>query len=229
MDDDSPLDNPIWWALNTAQRPLKRGDGLAARFPPDISRLSGMASRTVQAFDDLAALTPNGDTAALFTAMPLVVPPGWQVLRTQALEQMVCGSIQAADAGNLVQLGSSDILEMLALTAQTEPGPFSEGTIRMGRYLGIRATESKQLAAMAGERLRLNGFTEISAVCTDPGHRGRGYGGKLVTALCSLILADGSTPFLHVKNDNGAKRLYESIGFRTRREIQLTVVKRIQQ
>ena len=113
--------------------------------------------------------------------------------------------------------------EMLALALVTEPGPFSEGTIRMGRYFGVRSDEGR-LIAMAGERLKLANYTEISAVCTDPAFRGRGYARALVAGLAAQALAEGCRPFLHVKTENGARGLYEALGFRLRRAINLTVL-----
>jgi predicted GNAT family acetyltransferase len=124
-----------------------------------------------------------------------------------------------------LRLGAEDVPEMLALAQATDPGPFSEGTIQMGRYYG-RRSEDGRLAAMAGERLRLTDYTEISAVCTDPAFRGRGYARMLVAGLAAQALAEGSTPFLHVKTENGARGLYEALGFRVRRTIQLTVLTR---
>ena len=79
---------------------------------------------------------------------------------------------------------------------------------------------------MAGERLQLTGYTEISAVCTDPAFRGRGYAKALVIGLAAQVLSEGNLPFLHVKTENGARGLYEAIGFRVRRSIQLTVLRR---
>jgi predicted GNAT family acetyltransferase len=114
---------------------------------------------------------------------------------------------------------------MLALAQTTEPGPFSEGTIKMGRYFGFKSDDG-QLVAMAGERLRMTGYTEISAVCTHPAYRGRGYARDLVNGLTRLAFLEGCIPFLHVKTENGAKAVYQSLGFRVRREMQLTVLKR---
>src|SRR5262245_23008055 len=112
---------------------------------------------------------------------------------------------------------------MLALTAATEPGPFLAETIQMGRYCGIRSNDGR-LIAMAGERLKLEGFTEISAICTAPEFRGRGFARTLVAYLVDQTLNEGKMPFLHVKAENGAKILYQKLGFRVRRTIQLTVV-----
>jgi predicted GNAT family acetyltransferase len=80
---------------------------------------------------------------------------------------------------------------------------------------------------MAGERLRPLGYTEISAVCTHPEYRGRGYASSLVFALIQKITKRDETPFLHVRAENvGAIRLYEKLGFKTRRIINIAIVKR---
>jgi len=102
---------------------------------------------------------------------------------------------------------------MLDLVARAQPGPFRKRTIDLGRYLGIR-TEDGRLVAMAGERLRMPGWTEVSAVCTDPEFRGKGLGARLTLAVAAGILARGELPFLHTVHDNdNAIRLYERLGF----------------
>jgi predicted GNAT family acetyltransferase len=120
-------------------------------------------------------------------------------------------------------LGTTDVPEMLELTASTEPGPFLPQTIQMGSYFGIRASDGR-LVATAGERLRSTEFAEIRAVRTHPEFRGSGYARDLTTFLAAQILAAGKSPFLHVKSENGAKVVYQKIGFRLRAAISLTVI-----
>jgi predicted GNAT family acetyltransferase len=120
-------------------------------------------------------------------------------------------------------LHAVDVPEMLALTAATQPGPILLETIQMGRYVGIRSRDGR-LVAMAGERLKLDNFTEISAVCTDPDFRGNGHARTLMIFLAGQILAEGKLPFLHVKSENGAELLYDKLGFRVHRAIHLTVL-----
>jgi predicted GNAT family acetyltransferase len=122
-------------------------------------------------------------------------------------------------------LNISHVDEMLALVELTKPGPFSRRTPELGSYLGIH--EGGQLVAMAGERLRLTGYTEISAVCTRPESRGRGYASSLVSALIQKITERDETPFLHVRTENvQAIRVYEKLGFKTRRIINIALVKK---
>jgi len=76
--------------------------------------------------------------------------------------------------------------------------------------------------------LHLPGFCEVSTVCTHPDYRGHGYGGALTTMVAESILERQETPFLHVAPANDrALRLYLKLGFRIRREIQLSMLKRL--
>jgi GNAT superfamily N-acetyltransferase len=217
------LDNPIWFALTTDHRLLARSHGLARRYPPDVSPLAALLHPTNDAFADLRRLVSPGEQVALFTASPLEVPGDWQVDRSLLIEQMICEALLAPPRVAPLPLGTTDVPDMLELTAATEPGPFFPQTIQMGSYFGIRANDGR-LVAMAGERLRSTAFAEISAVCTHPEFRGRGYARDLTTFLAAQILAAGKTPFLHVKSENGAKVVYQKIGFRLRAAIYLTVI-----
>jgi GNAT superfamily N-acetyltransferase len=218
-----PLDNPIWFALTTEHRILARSHGLARRYPPDVSPLAALLHPTNEAFADLQRLVSPGEHVALFTASPLDVPGDWQIDRSRWIDQMICEVSLPHPALTPLQLGTTDVPEMLELTAATEPGPFLPQTIKMGSYFGIRASDGR-LVAMAGERLLSTAFVEISAVCTHPEFRGRGYAQALTTFLAAQILAAGRIPFLHVKSENGAKVVYQKIGFRLRAAIYLTVI-----
>jgi ribosomal protein S18 acetylase RimI-like enzyme len=175
---------------------------------------------TNDAFADLQRLVSPGEHVALFTASPLDVPGDWQVDRSRWIDQMICEASLAPPPLVPLPLGTTDVPEMLELTAATEPGPFLSQTIQMVSYFGIRASDGR-LVATAGERLRSTAFTELSAVCTHPEFRGHGYARDLTTFLASQILAAGKTPFLHVKSENGAKVVYQKIGFRLRAAIYL--------
>ena len=145
---------------------------------------------------------------------------------------MAFGGVQmdgSAAAGRpdaaLLPLGPDDVPEMIDLVKRTEPGPFRQRTIEMGTYLGVR--EGGQLVAMAGQRMHPTGWVEISAVCTDPAHRGQGLGGRLVRALVAEITARGERPFLHATDTNtNAIRLYEALGFTIRTTLTFSAVAR---
>ena len=221
--EDRALDNPIWFALTTEHRTLARSHGLARRYPPDVSPLAALLHPTNDAFADLRQLVSPGEHVALFTASSFEVPGDWQVDRSRWIDQMICEASVASPPVAPLPLGTTDVPEMLELTAATEPGPFLPQTIRMGSYFGIRASDGR-LVAMAGERLKSAAFVEISAVCTRPEFRGRGYAQALTTFLAAQILAARKIPFLHVKSENGAKVIYQKLGFRLRAAIYLTVI-----
>jgi len=174
----------------------------------------------------LGALIPADDAIVLLEAGPIALPPESLVEKQAIGVQMVAARLAPAQAGTHVQpLGDADAAEMLALAALTEPGPFLPNTHRFGGFVGIRA--EGRLAAMAGERLKPDGFTEVSGVCTHPDFRGRGYAALLSGIVANRIAARGETPFLHAYADNdGAIRLYRSLGFVVRSEISVMVVRR---
>jgi ribosomal protein S18 acetylase RimI-like enzyme len=223
-----PLDNPIWSALTGPQADISFGAGYARRFAPDVSPLAGLAAPTAQAFADLAALAIPGARFALFSPEPLDPPPEWSVVNAEALDQMRCRKLthrRSRETCAMLPLSDADADEMLALAGLTAPGPFLARTHSMGRFLGVRA-DNGELAAMAGERLRLADHVEISAVCTAPEFRGRGYAEALIRAMVERLHAEGKTPILHVLPANPARRLYEAIGFDLRRHLRLTVAVR---
>ena len=216
------LDNPIWYALLTEQAYLAQGNCLAKRFPRDVAPFAAMQDQSPAEYQSLAELL-SGDVVALFLDAPPVLPAGWSMRVSGEMYQMVFDAPSPAPSNHVFRkLTEADVPEMLALTRLTEPGPFLPHTIELGAYFGIH--ESGSLVAMAGERLRLTGFTEVSAVCTHPDFRGRGYGNALLSAVISQIMHRGETPFLHVKTDNAAVRLYQNLGFRIRAPLHLAVI-----
>jgi GNAT superfamily N-acetyltransferase len=129
--------------------------------------------------------------------------------------QMTGERLAVAEDPEAVALGLADVPEMLDLVARAKPGPFRPRTFELGTYLGIR--RDGRLVAMAGERLHPDGWTEISAVCTDEAWRGHGFATRLIRAVGAVIRARGDIPFLHATAANPAVKLYEELGFRHRR------------
>ncbi len=220
------LDHPVWAALTGEQAGMALGDGDARRYPREVSPLAALRAPTTKAFDDLAKLVTEGDSVAFFTPSEIVIPSGWEVVHDGWLDQMIFEGARPLVSHPPMVLTERDVPEMLMLTAATEPGPFGPRTIEFGRYVGIRA-EDGRLVSMSGERIRPGRFTEASAVCTDPDHRGRGYAATLLSAVTANILDSGRLPMLHVRPDNVAKMLYEKLGYRCRRTLRLTVVSKI--
>lgn len=224
MVDFELLDNPVWNSLRMGHSDMAIRNGSAARYPADISPLVDLSDTGPQAFADLRALVEPGETVGLVSPEACEPPHDWAVKRARFIDQMICPALELETTMPLLDLGEADAAEMLALAAATEPGPFVAGTQRMGRFRGVRAPDG-MLMAMAGERMHLDGLTEISAVCTWPQYRGRGLAKALVVAAAARILAEGNVPFLHVKGENDAARmLYERIGFRRRRQVHFMVM-----
>lgn len=213
----------MWAALSGPQACFAEASGDAARYQPDVSPFAAVADPDdPAAWRDLATLT---DTA--FLTGPSIRPPaGWETIGSTPGAQMAGHGMTGVADPDTVELSGTDVPEILDLVERAQPGPFSKRTIELGRYLGIR--HEGRLIAMAGERLRTPGWTEVSAVCTDPGFRGQGLGARLTMAVAAGILDRGDLPFLHVAAENlGAIRLYERLGFQVTHEVVFAALRRV--
>ena len=221
-----PLDHPIWTALTTAHQALAEGGARARRYPTDITPFAAMTDMSPESFASLGALMSPQDIAVLFTP-DAVNPPGeFRISLADTGEQMIGTPVETpANGVDIVTLGVDDVPDMLALTALTKPGPFSARTHELGTFLGIRV--DGKLAAMIGERMKPANYTEITAVCVHPSHRGRGYGQMLLSAISRQIVSRGEIPFLHVFTSNhSAIALYQRQGMEIRRRLHVTVLKK---
>ncbi|MGW7671261.1 GNAT family N-acetyltransferase [Streptomyces sp. NPDC054775] len=210
------LDNPALTSLTGPHAHFAERRGRVLRYPLDVSPWVGLPDEPgADDWADLAALAGPGAEAPI-PGFGGQVPEGWEV--TFALDgvQLVDDGLAAAPDAEAVRLTHAAVPEMLDLVERTRPGPFLPRTVELGTYLGIRRDGA--LIAMAGERLHPPGWTEISAVCTDPAFRGQGLATRLILAVAHGIRERGETPFLHTAAENtNAIRLYESLGFRLRR------------
>ena len=212
------LDNPVWHALTGPQQKVADVRSAAARYDPEVAAFSAVPDvATSDSWEQLRDLVGQGGAAVLF-AKPPNVPDGWEEVFRIPTAQMVATSMEPALFAEAELLGDVDVDDMLAIVGRTHPGPFERRTIELGDYLGVRDDEGA-LIAMAGMRMRVPGYTEISAVCTDEAARGRGLASALVRDLVGRIVDRGETPILHVMLKNvSAIRVYEQLGFTHRRE-----------
>lgn len=218
---DEVLDNAVWHALTTRHAELAEVAGLARRYPAAVSPFCA-----VEVLDDggWASLAMFGGPVTLFRDHIPAPPPGWRELVFGAGYQLVLGDLAPVAEVPFVVLGPDDAGEMLGLVEVSRPGPFEARTVELGRYLGVRDADGL-LVAMAGERLRVPGFTEVSAVTTHPDARGRGYAAALTAEICRGILARGERPVLHVAEGNqSARRVYERLGFVERRLVRFATL-----
>lgn len=222
-----PLDRPVWASLTTLHAGLAQGDALAKRYLPEINRFASARDDSDEALAALAVLVGPTDPVFVLQVPEVRIPPGLLASKTARGVQMVAASPLVAEAGpdEVIPLGDADAPEMLALATLTEPGPFLRQTHRMGQFVGIRI--DGRLAAMAGERFRFPGYTEVSGVCTHPDFQGRGLAGRLSRHVAAGIAARGDIAFLHAwKTNTPAIRLYEKLGFRLRCEVNVAVLVR---
>lgn len=216
--DFAVLDNPARASLLGPHAHFAEGLGDVLRYPPDVSPFVALPDEPdEQTWRNVAALLGPGAVVPV-AGLKGSAPAHWETVGLGAGVQLVDDGVAAAPDAEAVLLGPDDVPEMLALVEHAQPGPFLPRTVELGTYLGIR--RGGALVAMAGERLHPPGWTEISAVCTAEGHRGQGLATRLVLAVAHGVRARGETPFMHASAANtGAIRLYQSLGFRLRREV----------
>ena len=214
------LDRPVWVSLSTYHARLAEGNDLARRFARDVNVFASSRDDSPEALTALANLVRPGESVYLLQAPRIAIPAGLTPVREAKGVQMLAPSGTSFESGgdDLLPLGDADAPEMLALAKLTEPGPFLSRTHVMGSFLGIRI--GGRLAAMAGERMRFPGYTELSGVCTHPDFRGRGLARRLSAVVADRIQARGDQAFLHAwKSNHAAISLYESLGFILRTEV----------
>jgi ribosomal protein S18 acetylase RimI-like enzyme len=217
-----PLDNPAYAALTTRQADLAEVRGRVRRYPPDVAPFLAMPREpTADDWCDAADLVGPGGVAGL--VHDDAPPDGWSEARRFGVTQMIASDATGEPDLEAVVLTAADVPDMLELAAATEPGPFLERTIVLGTYLGLR--REGVLVAMAGERMHMDGWTEISAVCTLPAFRGQGFASRLMSDLIARTRARDERPFLHVMTTNAsAIAVYETLGFTARRTATITAL-----
>lgn len=219
------LDRPAIATLTGRQSHLAVRRGGAIRMHPDFGLFAGTLDDSPESLADLGALVREMGTVGLIALTAPPAPPGTRIVSSSPCLQMVAESVAPAwDAAfDMRPLGDADAAEMLALATLTKPGPFFSRTHQLGDFIGVRV--GGQLVAMAGQRMRPDGFTEASGVCVHPDHRGQGYAARLLREVTATILATGEKAFLHSYADNAtAIGLYESLGYRGRSEVMFTIL-----
>jgi predicted GNAT family acetyltransferase len=219
------LDRPAVSTLTGRQSHLAIHHGGAIRMHPDFGLFAGAVDEDPESVAGLGELVQAQGAVGLVE--PTAPPP---VLGTRVVSSALCLQMEAVEvapawevAFDMLDLGDADAAEMLALASLTKPGPFFARTHQLGEFIGVRV--EGQLVAMAGERMRPDGYTEASGVCVHPDHRGKGYAARLLREVTAKILARGEKAFLHSYADNAtAIGLYESLGYRGRRDVVFTIL-----
>jgi ribosomal protein S18 acetylase RimI-like enzyme len=220
------LDNTAWHALTGAHAEFAVGDDHAKRYRSDVSPFAAVADPAdPRGWDHLAQLVEPGEVVGVYGP---AAPAGWRTLGAYDALQLVYTADHPPVTPDipLVDLGDADVADMTDLVERTKPGPFLPRTIELGGYRGVRVDD--RLAAMAGQRMRPDGWCEVSAVCTDPEFRGRGFAARAMAAVIEGILERGERPFLHVERENErAVSVYEKLGFERRSNKSILVLERL--
>jgi predicted GNAT family acetyltransferase len=218
------LDRPIWHALSKRLSHLAVGSARALRFAPDIGPLAAARDDSPESLQALSNLVAEHGNVVLLQVGESPLPPNTTAEMTALGVQMVAQNLAPLEPDHRVErLTEADAREMLELATLTKPGPFKARTHQLGGFWGIK--ENGKLVAMAGERMKLTGFTEVSGVCTHPDVRGRGYAGLLSRTVATQIQKRGETPMLHAFASNtAAVSLYESLGFVLRCHVTVTML-----
>lgn len=222
-----PLDNHLWNALNGPLASESRAVGRVRLLSPDIGRVAALEVVSPANAHALASAIPPGAEILAIAPVPLEASDELELLSVKPVLQMV--ALHPAPPDRTIattKLGSADFSRMLALVDIARPGPLGPRAMELGGFRGVFAGD--ELVALAGERLRLEGYTEVATVCTHPDYRGRGLGKAVVSAIAQGIVDAGSVPFLGVDDGNTpAIRLYEQLGFTHRSTFYLSTVRRI--
>ncbi|RAJ29159.1 GNAT family N-acetyltransferase [Pedobacter cryoconitis] len=219
------LDNPIWNALETVHQDFSTGNSAIKRYSEGTIPFMGMANPDGELLTQIAPYFKVNEEVFLKDNLAFI-PEGWEVLnRLNCLQMCYIPTLnKAVNMEQIVKLSAFDNQELLQLVNLVQPGFFKERTAALGDYYGVK--KDGKLVAVAGERFNLNGFTELSAVCTHPDHTGNGYAQRLLNVLCNKNLAQGNTPFLHVVDTNTrAIKIYEHLDFKTRIDFPLIKLK----
>ena len=221
------LDNPIWHALDGRHRSLAARAGRTAWYPSTVAPFIAVSSSRIVP-ELRAALAGVFQPPAYFVGtIPETLPEGWHFsARSAILQMMLTGvAVPEIETEDIRELQIGDRPQMLELAHAAFPDYFRERTAELGLYLGIFSGE--RLVAMAGERFAVDGWQEISGVCTHPEFSGRGYARRLTLALMIRHRQRGVASFLHVSESNAvARRLYESMRFEARVSLPLAKLER---
>jgi ribosomal protein S18 acetylase RimI-like enzyme len=224
------LDNPTYHAMMSGNAGLSLGSPTVRYFPPEVSPFAGMVDFTPGRFAELAGVLPaERGAVAVVSPDEIVIPAGWKVnYHGVGLQMMGEDASYGPSLGGweFVPLRTEHVPSMVALAKLTNPGPFGERTIEFGGFVGV--FDGERLMGMSGHRLQPSPYIEISGVCTHPDYAGRGLGSALTYFQVERIREREEVPILHVwKHNVGAIRVYERLGFVTRRELHFNVIERV--
>jgi len=211
------LDNPVYYSLTeTHQSFALELDGIHY-YHPDFCPFGGFISplSTEKSVAQYAQLTDN----FFIVGEKPSYDPTVQLVNELVCDQMVLSQpIPLNTENEIIILNDTYKEALLQLVNLVQPGYFKTRTPEMGNYYGI--FKDGILVAVTGERMKMDQYTEISAVVTHPEHTGKGYASQLVAYAAQRIFQENKLPYLHVASSNTrAINVYQKLGFTTRRKI----------
>ena len=217
--DENKIDNPVWHSLSETHKEFALDYGNTKFYNPDYCPFGGFidSENIAGAIDQYSALSHNFFVVGEKPEISENVQIAKELV---CLQMIIYDKIQLSIDTEIVKLNESHNDELCALVNLVQPGYFKNKTPLLGNYFGI--FKENLLVAITGERMKMNDFTEVSAIVTHPDHTGKGYAKQLITHVVNAIFDENKTPFLHVVESNiGAIKLYEKLGFVTRRKMSL--------
>jgi predicted GNAT family acetyltransferase len=224
----NPFDQLVWRSLSSNHASLSQSRPLCKRYDPNVAPFGALEHQGAKAVSSLAELIDHGQEVCLIDQRA-DIPDRFELLSNSKVCQMLHdGRRNSMQTGDPVirKLQRVDVPQMLKLIALTFPGYFRAETYKMGNYFGI--FENRNLVSMAGERMSVPEYREISSICTHSEHRGKGYAARLTQFLIDMHSSHGMQSFLHVGEQNAsAKALYEKLGFLTRNIVEVNLYRRL--
>lgn len=219
MNEEQKLDNPVWYSLAESHKKLSIICNKTHFYHPGYCAF-GAFNEISNNGEDLVAYAKLVTSFFIFGIKPSI--PKTLKLKDEllCLQMIVRHQIVVPYMDQIVKLENSHREALFGLVKIVYPEYFKSKTADLGNYYGI--FKDNQLVAITGERMQMDNFVEVSAVITHPEHTGKGYAKQLVAYTANAIFEQNKTPFLHVSKANvGAVKLYEKLGFETRREISI--------
>ena len=214
----APLDRPATSALQESHRSFAIAFSNSVFYDPcfcPFGSLTAAGSHT----DDLLQYSKNTDFFFVLGDKP-TVPDNLRMTTELICNQMVLENPIEIDRKDQIEPLTKPLQqnELKSLINRIQPGYFREKTAALGNYYGVY--RDKKLVAVCGERMSMHQFTELSGIVTMPNYRGKGFAKQLIAHGSQQIFDQQKIPFLHVLSSNHtAIKLYQSLGFRTRKEI----------
>lgn len=215
--EERKLDNPVWNSLSESHQKFALEYDGTKFYDPDYCPFGGYLEleNTPESADKYASLCENffivGEKPKILDTLKIAK-------ELICLQMIVREKVQITFDNEIIKLTEEHKEELFELVNLVQPGYFKANTFLLGNYYGIFS--NKKLVSIAGERMKMNNFTEVSAIITHPDHTGKGYAKQLTSHVVNNIFDEGKIPFLHVVETNlGAIKLYEKLGFVTRRKM----------